>query len=110
MNSEQSFLGALEYLINHVFLPPNVPQQDDYDSDHEHILLKIVSNALLGFKSHVADEWHNVIDSIIGMVENLQKVLGSDGLINKAQLLDTLKKLSVEGKPVWTHQKPLQPV
>ncbi|KAJ9225449.1 hypothetical protein DTO169C6_2182 [Paecilomyces variotii] len=103
MNSEQSFLGALEYLINHVFLPPNVPQQDDYDSDHEHILLKIVSNALLGFKSHVADEWHNVIDSIIGMVENLQKVLGSDGLINKAHLLDTLKKLSVEGGTLLLH-------
>ncbi|RYP54802.1 hypothetical protein DL769_010286 [Monosporascus sp. CRB-8-3] len=43
-------LGAFEYAARHVFLPPKLPQDDDFDPSHEHELLCVVLSAMEKFK------------------------------------------------------------
>lgn len=36
---------SLKYIVHHVFLPPRLPQSDDFDESYEHQLLCVVLNA-----------------------------------------------------------------
>lgn len=91
---------VLEYLINHIFLPPNVPQEDDYRFEYENILLKVVTDALIQFKTCVTNDWFSVMDSVIDMVKNLQKIVEVKGIIHEERLRDALRDLCVKGRAV----------
>ncbi|KAF7592066.1 hypothetical protein BBP40_000732 [Aspergillus hancockii] len=96
-------IEGLEYLINHVFLPPKVPQEDDYNSDHEKLLLKVVLDALTIFKRHVPTEWLSTIDLVIDMVQNIKSMLDDKGFMNEEGLRESLQGLSVTGGTLLLH-------
>ncbi|OGM45290.1 hypothetical protein ABOM_006397 [Aspergillus bombycis] len=96
-------IGVLEYLINHVFLPPRVPQQDDNDPSHERALVKVVIDALREFKCYVTTEWHSTTDLVIAMVQNLQSLLETNGFMSQEQLLASLKRLCTDGGVLLLH-------
>ncbi|KAJ8133115.1 hypothetical protein O1611_g499 [Lasiodiplodia mahajangana] len=43
--------STMEYIINHVFLPPQLPQEDDYSLANESWLLRLALRALYQFES-----------------------------------------------------------
>jgi hypothetical protein len=75
--------GVLEYLVNYMFLPPNIPQEDGFWFDHKKILLKVVAYALAQFKGCARANWFSVTDEVIDMVQNLENMLDLDGIINE---------------------------
>ncbi|KAK4182710.1 hypothetical protein QBC35DRAFT_546309 [Podospora australis] len=48
--------GSLEYMINHVFLPPRLPQQEDTNIDHEHQLIRSFCASLQDFWTWQPDD------------------------------------------------------
>ena len=92
--------GAGLYLFHHVFLPPKLPQKDDYDTEYELVLLESVIYALGKFKAHVPKCPDRIIASGIEMVSRLRDTHGSHGDVNEKKFKMALEKLGVDGKPV----------
>ena len=63
----------LNYIINHVFLPPKLPQKDDSDNLMNVALIEKVINALKSFKDHVPEQegpgWNSCIKMANHMIE-----------------------------------------
>jgi hypothetical protein len=91
--------GAIMYLIYHIFLPPKLPQEDDFDSEYEMILLDTTIDVLLKFKDCVTDDQNGVIDSVVAMVTNLRAVRDSDavGAVSQGNLGNVLRDLCKKG-------------
>ncbi|THU98858.1 hypothetical protein K435DRAFT_659994 [Dendrothele bispora CBS 962.96] len=78
-----STLGStLEYIVNHVFLPPKLPQKDDYTIANEEYLCKIVhQSASKYFRSqNIAQDKVAMWKAIIDMLDNLMKCHAQEGL------------------------------
>ncbi|KAK7942691.1 uncharacterized protein PG986_011804 [Apiospora aurea] len=63
--------SALLYLIDHVFLPPKLPQEDDFTFPKNHALLKNVLDALHQFGRHVAHDHVSDIQRAVGLVSTM---------------------------------------
>lgn len=90
--------SQLKYIFNHVFLPPNVPQQDDYQDSHEKALLGVIEHALEHFKTHITHELRLVIEKIRGMIHGLGVLLDRDGITNGERLQDALANIANKGR------------
>jgi hypothetical protein len=91
--------GAIMYLIHHIFLPPKLPHEDDFDSKYETILLDTTIDVLLKFKHCVTYDQNGIIDSVIAMVTNLRTVRDSDtvGAVSEGMLRNALRDLCKKG-------------
>lgn len=83
----------LNYIINHVFLPPKLPQKNDSDDAKSASLIEELLAALRSFQTHIPEqerlEWIPCIKMVNNMLE-LRDHLG--GLVpEKVQL--TLRKM-----------------
>jgi hypothetical protein len=96
--------SQLEYIFNHVFLPPNVPQQDDYQDSAEKVLLRVVGHAINQFKNHVSHDMALVIEQVGNMIDRLSRLLDRDGITNGERLQDALANLGTEGRNYWQDQ------
>ncbi|KAI1087952.1 hypothetical protein F5B19DRAFT_33837 [Rostrohypoxylon terebratum] len=72
MSAEQT-----SYVVNHVFLPSQLPQQDDYDERHEEALLVVVLETLRTIRHKVKDCDPHVIESIIDSLQTLRASVSS---------------------------------
>ena len=90
-------LGAVKYMINHMFLPPELPQSNDFTVSYETVLIDTTIAALWKFKGHQPDDQSLTIDSIIGLMKNIKDVHIS-GSISEARLRIALKVLSDKGE------------
>ncbi|KAI0480855.1 hypothetical protein GGR56DRAFT_688190 [Xylariaceae sp. FL0804] len=72
-------LEELTYVVNHVVLPPRLPQGDDYSTRHEKALLCTVIGALASFKDHVGQEQAGVVASALVMMRGLQTATSFTG-------------------------------
>jgi hypothetical protein len=92
--SEQSLL----YIINHVFLPPKLPQKDDFNQSMEVDLLGMVLEALQKFLSFsVSQADADIINQTIGMMKTLVSVLDKTGALLETQLTQAMASLSQNG-------------
>lgn len=91
-------LEARLYLFHHVFLPPKLPQSDDYDTSCELILLDSVINSLQKFRALVPNQHRQVLGPVITMVARLREIRGSHGDVSEGKLKEALQKLDTEGK------------
>ncbi|KAL4895588.1 hypothetical protein BDV59DRAFT_211254 [Aspergillus ambiguus] len=91
---------ATLYLLHHVFFPPNIPQEDDYNAGYECILLDTVIQALRGFQQANVSDWEDaaVFTSVISMVYRLRKTCGFHGDMNKAERRKLLQNLDNQGE------------
>ncbi|KAE8440778.1 hypothetical protein EG329_006578 [Mollisiaceae sp. DMI_Dod_QoI] len=94
--------GAIMYLIHHVFLPPKLPQEDDFDTKYEAILVDITIDSLSKFKIHLENDQKLIIDSVISMITNLKTVHHS-GTVGENELRNALKDLFKRGGTVPLH-------
>ena len=95
--SNRTPLAAIIYMIHHIFLPPKLPQEDDFDPQHEKILLNTVGDTLRTFKAAAGYGQRDIIESVSAMMENLKIVRDESGAINEKKLGSTLRKLSQTG-------------
>ncbi|KAI0107369.1 hypothetical protein F4776DRAFT_675198 [Hypoxylon sp. NC0597] len=93
----------ISYIISHVFLPPNVPQRDDYAVVREEALLKTVIETLSEFKVYVKDEQVHMIDLAISSVQTLHQSPDTSSTPSEEQLLAAFELLSHEYGTIVFH-------
>ena len=69
----------LEYIIRHVFLPPHLPQADDYSASSNAALLTEVRDALVEFQSLTPVMKHSVWDGCTKMIQVMESIHGGSG-------------------------------
>ena len=84
-------------MVHHIFLPPKLPQEDDFDPRHERVLLKTTSNALQMFKGVAEYGQQEIIESVSTMMDNLRIVHDESGAVDQGKLEISLRKLSQSG-------------
>jgi hypothetical protein len=93
-------LPATLYIFHHVFLPPKLPQSDDYDPAHEDDLLDQVIDALHEFNEYTTPEDSRLIEGLITAITRLRKIQHLSGAIDEKELLHTLGELGTTGKHI----------
>ncbi len=63
--------ASLSYIINHVFLPPKLPQEDDSEYQHDFALGKQCAAALELYRTHLPVQQHWKWAACENMVRNL---------------------------------------
>ncbi|KAI9824844.1 MAG: hypothetical protein M1819_000796 [Sarea resinae] len=91
------------YLIHHVFLLPKTPQKDDFDPNHEKILLKTTRDALQQFEATTSLDRQGVIASAGALIDNLRSVQDDSGSISEQMLEDALRELPEKGGVIPLH-------
>lgn len=94
------------YLFHHVFLPPKLPQEDDYDPGCEMFLLDMVINALGEFRDQVTSQPAGIVTAVITMVTRLRGICGFHGDVNEVELKKALVQLAIEGKHACSRRIP----
>jgi hypothetical protein len=91
--------GEIQYAIQHVFLPPNLPQSGDDPQAvaHETVLLAIVSDALQGFSSFVNPGVKDAIDAAHCAIRRLCDLRDDCGFTNERMLRDAFFDLAQNG-------------
>ena len=82
------------YLVNHVALPPKLPQADDFEAGHERCLVETTLNALRSLKSFITDQHHDTLSHAITTIENLQRSQNKHGHISDVELRKLLDELA----------------
>ncbi|KAJ7497967.1 hypothetical protein B0H11DRAFT_1715437 [Mycena galericulata] len=71
---------ALNYIINHLFLPPKLPQEDDSDSSQQDALLEHISTCARLFCEGLRKDYvHHIDRNAFACWETLRKTLGNFG-------------------------------
>ena len=89
---------AISYLFHHVFLPPKLPQKDDYDSLYDIALVDQVIEALCQFRDHVSSQEADICTTVITMITRLRKTYSLHGGVDQMELKEALIDLNTEGK------------
>lgn len=93
---------AARYLINHIFLPPKLPGEDDYEPKHEKSLLELLSEALSAYKSHIPVDQDDAVNSIASMIDRTKDVHDYHGHVNSSKLKSRLHELCEQGESLST--------
>ncbi|WQF85211.1 hypothetical protein CDEST_10225 [Colletotrichum destructivum] len=91
---------AALYLIHHVFLPPQLPQADDFSVKNETVLLHYVRDALVKFCDFVPKISLETVTAAGEMMEAMIRVhqpRGDDPAVDEYELLEMLHKLPRRG-------------
>jgi hypothetical protein len=88
--------GATAYLLNHVVLPPDLPQASDQEVSHEIKLIDVAIETLRDLKELVTDEHQEIVAFSIATVKSLMRNRDSHGFVNDAALQSSLDAM-VEG-------------
>ncbi|KAH9906006.1 hypothetical protein F4778DRAFT_802433, partial [Xylariomycetidae sp. FL2044] len=87
----------IQYIINHVFLPPYLPQRNDYATRHEECLVHATLDGLRAFKQQVCVEQLPAVESAVYMINNLWKAHDfsvDHTVVNPETLLAALRQLN----------------
>ncbi|KAK5107669.1 hypothetical protein LTR62_000904 [Meristemomyces frigidus] len=97
-------------LLNHVSLPPKLPQEEDYDAELDGTLTRFVVSSLVSFRGFYAmvSVERASIDSAIAMLSTMQQVhittgAAAVGGINEQKLQSALCELTVNGGNLLLH-------
>lgn len=93
-------LGDVTYLINHMFLPPKLPQSDDHDPAQEYMMINVIIVSLINFKSTLEPNCRAIVESALAMVISLRELRErgpASGIIREKNLEDALTNLCTIG-------------
>lgn len=98
----------MEYIINHVALPPQLPQMDDYNSAHEGLLIRHALEAFTLFYDILENNQEDVISlqgaqRTLSMLKKLEAVHNNDGTsitIDAKALEDSLSLFENDPTPI----------
>ncbi|KAI2621190.1 hypothetical protein GGR54DRAFT_630279 [Hypoxylon sp. NC1633] len=63
----------LQYVFNHLFLPPKLPHQDDYGAERELALVSTAIDGLVSWKVYVDSSRREQVDAAISMLHNTRE-------------------------------------
>ncbi|KAJ5724234.1 hypothetical protein N7488_002269 [Penicillium malachiteum] len=89
-----------QYIFHHVFLPPKLPDENDYNPTFETLLLKELVIALRTFAENVNlhdDTISDAFDTLILTINRLIGICGPRGEISEAKLTKAMAALQAEG-------------
>ena len=75
-----SLSDLLLYAVHHVFLPPQLPQEDDQTADRDRFLCELISQSIVAYQRRLPDSQKSQWDPILRMVDNLTSSQASDVL------------------------------
>ena len=87
----------VEFLYHHGFLPPQVPQADDYHPERDLAFMRTFQQCLAALKSCTPSECHPAITLATEMLSSMQKI-HENGQIGQQELLDALNNIVSHGK------------
>lgn len=96
-------LAELVYLVNHVFLPPKLPQQNDFDASLDANLVHVVIDSLSQFEQILSLKPHSDVGVVQAAISNLQQVRGRTGALDEVQLSAVFAQLQVNGTCLSGH-------
>ena len=88
----------LNYVINHVFFPPKLPQKDDSDDTKSVALIGQVLAALRSFQAHIPEKERPEWIACIKMVSNMLELRDHVGGLAVEKLQTTLRKMISGGR------------
>ncbi|CAI7592284.1 unnamed protein product [Penicillium pancosmium] len=91
-------LEEITYLFHHIFLPPKLPQSDEYNAQYEILLLDRVVELLRDFSHHAEPHDAAVLTSALAMISRLRGICELDGGVNESQLKEVFSDLDFEGE------------
>ncbi|PYH83568.1 hypothetical protein BO82DRAFT_411285 [Aspergillus uvarum CBS 121591] len=91
------------YLLHHVFLPPKLPQEDDFNALHETVLLDSVIDALAQFHDYCPGQESEVVVSVKVMLTRLRAMRDCHGDVNHVELRKALEELENSGGALPVH-------
>jgi hypothetical protein len=106
-SSQTTSYGMITYLIHHMFLPPKLPHEDDYDFKYENFMLDTTIGGLWKFKKCLPHAQSQIIESAIAMVMSMKTMnepTGVKGGVSERGLEDALKHLPTQGKSMLISQ------
>ncbi|KAI4686606.1 uncharacterized protein J4E84_005887 [Alternaria hordeiaustralica] len=89
--------AATAYAVNHVVLPPKLPQKDDRNVAHEVALFEIATHALESLKLHVDIEHVGSVIAAKATVDNLRATRDQNGNTSQLQLQTLLAQATNSG-------------
>ena len=96
---------AISYLFHHIFLPPKLPQKDDYDPFHDIALFDQVIEALCQFRGHVSTREADICTTVLTMITRLRKTCSLHGGVDQMELKEALIDLNTEGAYGRSHSR-----
>ena len=90
----------LEYIINHVFLPPKLPHQDDSGVEETNALIKTVLATTNVFQNHLSEQERSGWISCMKMMRNMIELKDRSGHLMAEKLQLALREMS-EGGMSW---------
>jgi hypothetical protein len=102
--SKSTGAGFLEYQINHVFLPPKLPQEDDMDIRQENLLVSSLLESTRDFSRECSPSESLHLGRVIGMLEQLLKMKpGLDSSTKESVMQEAIEELSEGGRLLFFH-------
>lgn len=81
------------YLAIHLFLPPQLPQQDDSKASYDNALLRLVRQTLEDFVQQLDPEQDQTSRLVTLAISHLENLRNSDGSVNGSKLAEAFKDL-----------------
>ncbi|KAL0936111.1 uncharacterized protein CTRU02_208326 [Colletotrichum truncatum] len=91
----------IDYIFHHVFLPPQLPQSDDFSVHYETALVSCVLDCLVKFKNNVSKEESAAVQSAIGLIQAFIRVhidLAGTTAVSEFELCEVLRDLDCVGR------------
>jgi hypothetical protein len=86
--------NAAAYLVNHVVLPLDLPQANDYDAAHENTLIEATQQALHDLRNHVGKNHQDAVMSAITTIDSLLGNRDTQGFVSEVALAASLKSIA----------------
>ncbi len=90
-------MESLKYIVNHVFLPPKTPQEDDTAITEEHRLISSLLESVKAFSECLAPEAKK-LEPVVKMLQHLLKVKpGMESITKEADMKQIVLGLGHDG-------------
>lgn len=83
----------LDFFINHLFLPPKLPQTDDQDVGLDEALLRLVTESLGKFVTHLPLHQQPAAKFALAAIKQITALKDTKGMVDQAKLLKVLGTL-----------------
>jgi hypothetical protein len=89
-------LHQLGYIINHIFLPPELPQQYDHDLDNDCALCDVILTSAMTYRQSLPLDEQIRWDPIVKMLQSLYKFHDSD-VFSKDSINEAVREMQPGG-------------
>jgi hypothetical protein len=90
-------VSEAEYILHHVVLPPQLPQEDDWSPRHCDCLLQFVDQVLSDYSNFEGYGKNKALLSTMEMAHRMTRVMSS-GVVDADACVETLESFSIGGR------------